>query len=135
MKTGGGGPRPSPARGLWSSLARVARTFVDTLHTRAELLALELERERTRIVRIALFAVAALVLFALAAFTATIFVIAAFWDGPRLLAIGLLTLGYLGAACIVAAMVRREIARATRPFEVSLAQLKKDRDELMSHWP
>ena len=88
------GPRRS--RGLLVSLRELARTVIAMIHTRTELFALELARERARLIRLLLFAVAAVLFLALGAFTATIFIIVLFWDSQRLLVIGLLTLVYLG---------------------------------------
>lgn len=102
------------------------------LHSRVELLARELERERVRVTRLALLAAIALFFLALGAITATLFVIALFWDSQRLLVIGFLTLLYLGVGAAVAMFARREAVRSARPFSASLAQLERDREQLDS---
>ena len=131
MTPGGGERKAAAARGLLGSLAQLARTFAATLHSRAELFALEAARERARVVRLVVLAVAALFCLLLAAITATLFVIAAFWDRPRLIAIGLLTLGYAGIGVSLAMAVRGEAARAAHPFSSTLEQLRKDRDAFL----
>jgi len=119
--------------GLGSALRRLGATFFALVHTRIELLTTELQRERVRITRLLLLAIVALFFLTLGAITLTVFVIALFWDTPyRLLAIGLLTLLYLGVAVGLALFARREAAHGTKPFSASLAQLKKDREQLLS---
>ena len=77
-------PRAPEPRGLNASLRRLGTTLCATLHSRIELLALELARERTRVTRLVLLGLAALFFLTLGAITATIFVIVLFWDSQRL---------------------------------------------------
>jgi uncharacterized membrane protein YqjE len=121
------GQREGP--GLLTSLRRLGSTLVATLHSRAELLTLELERERIRVTRLLVLGVAALFFLALGAFTATIFIIVAFWDSQRLVVIGVLTALYLGIGIGIAVFLKREADGSTRPFSSSVAQLQKDRDK------
>ena len=132
MATGGGSTDVPRSRGLLASLRELAKTVAAIVRTRAELLALELARERARVLRILLLAIAALFLLALGALTATIFVIVLFWDSQRLVVIGFLALVYLAAGVAMVFAARREITRAAHPFASSLAALKKDGDELNS---
>ena len=132
MTAGVGEPKAGAARGLLASLSQLARSLVSTLQSRAELLSLELALERARLVRMVVLAVVALFFLALAAIAATIFVIVLFWDTHRLLAIGLIALGYLVLAAWLAAAAKRELTQAARPFAATIAELKKDRDRLMS---
>ncbi|HUP96100.1 MAG TPA: phage holin family protein [Burkholderiales bacterium] len=119
--------------GLGAALRRLGATFFALLHTRIELLTTELQRERVRITRLLLLLIVALFFLTLGAITLTVFVIALFWDTHhRLLAIGLLTLLYLGVAVGLALFAKREAARSMSPFSASLAQLKKDREQLLS---
>ena len=118
--------------GLGGALRRLGATFFALVHTRIELLATELKRERVRVTRLLLFGVVTVFFFILGAITLTIFVIAIFWDTHRVLVSGLLTLLYLGIAMGVALFAKREAARSVRPFSSSLEQLKKDREQLLS---
>jgi uncharacterized membrane protein YqjE len=122
-----------PARpGLVDSLRRLGSTALAILHTRVELLAKEFERERVRIVRLLLFGLLALFFFALGAITLTIFIIVLFWDSQRLVAIGFLTLVYLGIAAALVFCAKAEAARSTRPFATTVAELKQDRERFSS---
>ena len=133
MAAGVGGPKAGAARGLAVSFGRLRRAFVQTLHSRAELLSLEFARERTQIVHIVAYAIGALFFLTLAAFTATVFVIVLFWETHRVLAAGLLTLLYVAIAAGFGAAAKRALAQAAHPFAASLEQLRKDRDQLMPH--
>ena len=102
------------------------------LHTRAELVTRELERERIRVTRLALFGLAALFFGALGVITLTILIIAAFWDSQRLVVIGFITLLYFGVAIGLAVFAKREAATGGRPFAATVEQLRQDRDALRS---
>jgi uncharacterized membrane protein YqjE len=115
-----------------ASLRRLITSFVGVVHTRAELIAREFERERIRVTRLLLVSVLALFFFALGAMTFTVFIIVLFWDSQRLAAIGFLTVLYFAVGIGLAVFVKRDAARGARPFAVTLAQLKKDREELLS---
>jgi uncharacterized membrane protein YqjE len=127
-------PRPQPgATSFLDSLRRLCAALVATLHTRAELLAREFERERMRVTRLLIIGVGALFFLALGALTFTMFIIVLFWDSQRLAAIGFLTLIYLGIAAGLLIYAKGEAARAARPFAATVAELKKDREQFRSN--
>src|SRR5687768_2994669 len=118
--------------GFIASLRRLGSSLAALLHSRVELIAREFERERIRITRLLLIGIAALFFFALGAITLTIFIIVLFWDSQRLVAIGCLTLIYLGIAAGLALYAKREAASGARPFAATVAELKKDREHFRS---
>lgn len=120
------------AGGFLHSLRRLAAALVAILHTRAELLAREFEREKKLITRLVLLALGALFFLALGVLTFTMFIIVLFWDSQRLVAIGSLTLIYLGIAVALLMFAKGEAARAARPFAATVAELKKDREQFSS---
>lgn len=125
---------PEPrSRGLFASLRTLGATLLATFHSRAELLAHELQRERVRVTRLVLLGVASLFFLALGALTATIFVIVLFWDSQRLVVIGFLTVLYLGLGAGIMTYAKREADRSKRPFSASLEQLRQDREQLSRH--
>jgi uncharacterized membrane protein YqjE len=123
-------PLTPESRGLFASLRKLGSTLFATLHSRVELLALELERERSRVTRLVLLALVALFFIALGAITATIFIIVLFWDSQRLVVIGFLTVLYFAIGAGFLAFVRREAQLSKRPFSSSLDELRRDRDRL-----
>jgi uncharacterized membrane protein YqjE len=116
--------------GLLLSLRRVGASIAAIVHSRVELVALELEREKSRIARLVVLGVIALFFLALGAITATIFVIVLFWDSQRLVAIGFLTVLYFGIGAGVLSFLRKEAAQTKRPFSATVDELRKDRDRL-----
>ena len=120
-------------QGLGASLRRVASSLSAILHTRFELFAREVERERIRITRLLLIGFIALFFFALGMVTLTIFVIVLFWDSQRLVAIGFITALYLGIAGGLALLAKRDVTSGSRPFAATVAELRKDRERFRSH--
>ena len=120
----------APVGGLLTSLRRVGASLAAIVHSRVELITLELERERARVVRLLLLGVLACFFLALGVITATIFVIVLFWDSQRLVAIGFLTVLYIGIGVGAALFARQEAAESRRPFAATLEELRKDRDHL-----
>ena len=122
-------PRPVQP-GLLASLRKLGSTLVAILHTRFELFAKELERERIRVMRLLLIGVVALFFFCLGMLTLTLFVIVIFWDTHRLIAIGAVTAVYLGIAAGLALYAKGEAGRGARPFASTIAEFRKDRERL-----
>ena len=125
-------PVAAPRPGLLASVRRLGASLAAALHTRIELLSKEFERERVRITRLLIFGVAALFFGSLGAIALTIFIIVLFWDTHRVLAAGCVTALYFAIAIGIGVFAKREIARSTKPFASTIAQLKKDREELAS---
>ena len=126
-------PPPQPdAPGLLASLRRLASALAGILHTRFELLTREFERERIRVMRLLLIGAVGLFFFFLGTLTLTLFIIVVFWDSQRLVAIGSLTVVYLGIAVALGVYAKGEAGRSARPFASSLAAFGKDRERLRS---
>ena len=52
------------------------------------------------------------------------------WETDRVLALSLLTCGFLAAGCILALVVARSLKTMPKLFEATIAELAKDRQEL-----
>jgi uncharacterized membrane protein YqjE len=125
-----GQPGTSQDSGLLGALRRLAATAVGLLQTRLELIATELDEERTRVLRLLVLSLVAGFFLALGVVTLTFFIILLAWDTHRLLAAGLLAAAYLGIGAVVAMNARSVVKAGSRLFSASLAELRKDRDEL-----
>lgn len=125
-------PGATPAGGLLASVRRLAATLLAAAQTRLQLFATDLEVEALRLRRLLLLQALAVVFFALVLMLVSALVVLVFWDGHRLLAIGLLAALYaaLGAGCLL--MARRCAAAPPRPFAATLDELRKDRAGLGS---
>ena len=124
--------QPGSAResGLLASLRRLGTTTVELLYTRLELVATELEEERNRILRLLLLTAAAGFFIALGIVLLTLFIIILSWDSHRVLAAGLLTAAYFAIGGLFALGARNAARTHAKLFAATLAELRKDRDEL-----
>lgn len=120
-------------RGLVGSVRALLAHALALLLTRGELAALELADARDRAVRWLALALVAAVLLLAALVTVSVWVAAIFWDGPRVLAVGLLAVGYAVAGAIAFSILRREVAAAPPILSETRAELGKDRDALRGH--
>lgn len=117
--------------GLLDSLKGIARTSLEIVHSRLELLVTELSEEQSRLIELALIAALALLAVFLGVVFAALLVVAAFWDTPyRLWATGLIA----GALIVIGAvlwMVFRNRAKAKgRAFAATLHELATDVEHL-----
>jgi uncharacterized membrane protein YqjE len=118
------------AGGLLSAVRGLVDDVLALLQTRLELLTIDLEEERYRLVSLLLYTLVALFLCALGILCLGILVVAAFWDTHRLVALGLLTLVFLGAGGAVAFLAWRQARARPRLFAASSTELIKDRQRL-----
>ena len=120
------------AAGLFDSVKALLATLVGTAHTRLELLSAELQEELARVAFLLLWGAVALFFAFLGIASLGLFVVIAVWDEHRLLAAGLLAGLFLLLAAVSAVVASRQISAKPRPFDASLNELAKDRDELAS---
>jgi uncharacterized membrane protein YqjE len=116
--------------GLVGSVRTLLAHALALLLTRGELAALELADARDRAVRWLVLALIAAVLLLAALMTVSVWVAAIFWDGPRVLAVGLLAVAYAVAGTVAVSILRREVAAAPPILSDTRAELEKDRDTL-----
>jgi uncharacterized membrane protein YqjE len=117
--------------GIFASLRRTCDTALAAVYNRVELVAVEVQEEKERLIQ--LFVLAAVVVFlgnmAVLMLTATIIYLAGPQArGPLLIA---LTILYLSAAVAGYVALRKKLCSSPRVFDDTLAELKKDRDWLL----
>lgn len=120
----------SPSTGLLASLRGLAATTAGLLRTRIELFKLELHEETGRLLGLLLWSFAAVLLAVVGTVFAAVFLTVLFWDGYRLLALGLFTLLFAGGAGVAIAVAVRLARRGSGLFAASLAELRRDESEL-----
>lgn len=123
-------PDPRRARGLFSSLRRLLASGVATLQTRLELLAVELQEERARVLGLLAYGVAALILLVAGVVFLAVFLTVLWWDSHRLLALGVFSALFLAAGAAALAFAVRLARGGSRLFAASLAELAQDRAAL-----
>lgn len=115
------------APGLLSSLRALSERLLSAVLTRFELLSVELQEEKYRLLENFLLLGAVLVTGLLALMFGSVLVIAAFWDSARLIAIGGVAVFYGGVAGGLYVLYRRRLKRAPRPFSATMAALQEDK--------
>jgi uncharacterized membrane protein YqjE len=113
--------------GLLGAVRSLVDNLLGTVHDRIELISLELQEEKQRLIQIFVWISIAIFTGMMALAFASFTLVFLFWESARLVALGGLTLLYTGAAVAAIAMLRKQIARQSKPFAASLQELKNDR--------
>lgn len=113
------------------SVRGLAATLVAAARTRIELATIEIEEEIARLSTLLAYAVAAGVLLFFAVVLVVLFVLAAFWDSHRLLALGLLAALFIVAGVAASLAFRKRSREKPRLFGASHDEWAKDYEELI----
>lgn len=123
---------PSVARGLFDSLSGLTSTVVAIIHTRLELFSNDLEEDQAHVLALLAQMLAALFLLGVGVVLAVILLVLAFWDTHRLLVLGVLAGLFLTAGLVAGAVALYKARNKPKPFAASLAELYKDRQQLVT---
>ena len=118
------------AVGVLDSLRKLGSSVLAAVQTRLELVATDIEEERAWVGRIAALVALAAFCLALAVNLAVLFLVVLFWDTNRLLAIGVLAAAFAAFALALGLAARNASSRRPRLFSATLAELRKDREDL-----
>src|SRR4051812_39001243 len=113
--------------GLLGSVRSLVDNLLGSVHDRIELISLELQEEKQRLIQLFVWISVAVFTGMMALAFASFTLVYLFWESARLIALGALTLVYSGAAIAAVLMLRRQIARQPKPFAASLQELRNDR--------
>lgn len=119
-------PSTEDAPGLWLSLQRLGRTALGIAHNRVELLVVELEEERWRVVDALLLVASATVLVLMTLIAGTFALVLVFPTEHRLTVLAIVAALYLLATLAVLLKLRNRL-KNWRSFSATLAELKKDK--------
>jgi uncharacterized membrane protein YqjE len=110
---------------IWEHAKTLAGLLLDSVRTRVELFALELQEERRRLVQTILLAVlvAALAVFALVLFTFAVLLVC--WENARIPAVLGLTATYMCSAIFAGRALWGKIGQ-DKAFSGTISELKKD---------
>lgn len=113
--------------GLYASVRGLLSTALGLLQNRLELLSVEVQEEKTRLVGLIIYSIAAVLLLGVGVIFLAVLVTVLLWDSNRLLALGVFSVLFLGAGgyCLVSA--RQLVKASSRLFAASIAELGKDR--------
>ena len=115
----------SPLGGIKSTSKRLAKTALDMGENRLQLLLLELEEERDRVLKAAILGLGVFAFGLLAGIALTIVIVLAFWDVHPVCAASVLTAVYGGMALFLNSRLTR-MRRDWVSFSGSVSQLQKD---------
>lgn len=97
------------------------------MHDRIELLAVEIQEEKHRLVQILIWVGAIMFLSFLVVVFASLVLVAIFWDTHRVAVVSGVAGMYLVALVAVVVAFQRFMRRQAKPFAATLAELKEDR--------
>ena len=121
---------PGHTESLLESLRGLAKTFVALVQTRIEIFASEIDEERARLARILVLGVVAAFCVGLALVLLVLLVVVVFWDGNRLLAIGVIAGLFAIGALAALVSLRKAVRQRPKFLSATLAELRKDEKEL-----
>lgn len=116
--------------GLLGSLRRLLAGAVETAQVRLDLLAVELEQEKRRLLEALMLAAGALLLLGVGLVLAVALLLMLLQEGYRLAALALLTLAFLGGAWMLVRLARDRLASPGGVAAASRAELARDRRSL-----
>ena len=118
------------AAGLFASLRGLLATALGMLRTRLELLVVEIEEEKARLLSFVLYVAGAFFFLSFGLVMLAIFLTALFWDSYRLLVIGGFTGLFLCLGIAAVLLARHQLHSGSRLFAASLAELAQDTSAL-----
>ncbi|MBL8202395.1 MAG: phage holin family protein [Chromatiales bacterium] len=119
-----------PLRQLIGSVSALLATAIGIGRTRLELLTVELREELNRTAGLLVWGAVAVLAAGGGVLFAGLAIIFAFWDTHRILAAGLVTLGYFVLAAVAGLVIRSRL-RSRPPFlQATLGELARDEDGL-----
>jgi uncharacterized membrane protein YqjE len=118
--------------GLLASLTTLTATLVAIVHTRLDLLSLDVDEYRAHLSSLLVSALIAMFCITIGVVLATILVVVIFWDTHRLVALAALTGFFLAAGMAACGFIVYATRTKPRLFASSLAELRKDKQQLVS---
>lgn len=118
------------AQGLVASLRRLLGTLLETAQVRLDLIAVEIEQEKQRLLTVLLLAVLALLLACVGLVLAAGLLVLAVAPPYRLAVLGVLTLLFLGAAAALVGRARAVLATPGGIAAASRGEIARDRQAL-----
>jgi uncharacterized membrane protein YqjE len=113
--------------GFLSSIRDLADSLLSSVHDRIELVSVELQEEKYRLIQIFIWISAAIFTGMMAITFASITIVYLFWENARIAALSGLTALYTVALGAIVFGFRRYLARQPRPFSGTLQEMKLDR--------
>lgn len=121
---------PAPPERLAVSLRGFSASLVEFLAIRLELVSVEAREEALRLGELLLFGAMAIILLGLGLTFLAVLLTVLLWDSHRLLALAVFATVFLTLGAVAAYAARERLARGSRLFGASLAELDRDKQSL-----
>jgi uncharacterized membrane protein YqjE len=115
---------------LLSSIKGLAATGASIAQTRLELLSLDVQIARSKFIKLLIMIVGALFFLFFGLIMLALLIVIYSWEADRMMALGLLTAGFLSIGLILALLITQSLRTMPKLFEASIAELAKDREAL-----
>jgi uncharacterized membrane protein YqjE len=115
---------------LLSSIKNLAATGASIAQTRLELLSVDVQIARSKFISLLVMIVCALFFLFFGLVMLSLLIVIYSWESDRMLALGLLTSGFIAIGLILAILIVRSLRTMPKLFEASIAELAKDREGL-----
>lgn len=115
---------------LLSSLKNIVATGASIAQTRLELLSVDVQIARSKFISLLVMIVCALFFLFFGLVMLSLLIVIYSWETNRMLALGLLTIGFISIGLILTFLAMRSLQTMPKLFEASIAEFAKDREEL-----
>ncbi len=115
-----------PEAGLFASLRRMLATLLALVHTRLELIGVEIEEQIEHAAAVLLWSIAAIFFASLTVLLLALTIVIAFWDEHRLLAAALVTASFAATAVITGLIARHRLRTRPRFLGATIGELERD---------
>jgi len=116
---------------LFSSLKNLLATATSILQTRLELISTDVQIARSRFISLLVMIIFALFFLFFGLVMLALLIVIYSWEADRILALTLLTSGFLAVGVILASLVLQSMRAMPKLFEATIAELQKDHEELI----
>ena len=115
---------------LLSSLKNLVSTGASIAQTRLELISTDVQIARSKFISLLVMIVFALFFLFFGLVMLALLIVIYSWETDRILALTLLTSGFLAVGVILAAVILQFLRTMPKLFEATISELQKDREEL-----
>ena len=115
---------------LLSSIKNLAATGASIAQTRLELLSVDVQIARSKFISLLVMIICALFFLFFGLVMLSLLIVIYSWESDRMLALGLLTSGFIAIGIILTILIMRSLRTMPKLFEASIAELAKDQEEL-----
>lgn len=115
---------------LFSSLKNLVSTGASIAQTRLELISIDVQIARTKFLSLLVMVICTLFFLFFGLVMLALLIVIYSWETDRVLALTLLTCGFLAVGCILALVVLRSLKTMPKLFDATISELAKDRQEL-----